>query len=184
MGYKKPKTIVLTPSRKHLGKAVAHKRKMVVARECCKDSGTLKYIIAILGSKMRKEIHTMCSDNTKSFLQSQSKEKLTTGLSWDQLHSELSKNAPTLLSFLQACTKTRVARPNTKAVVGVCAAIILKHRQPKMNLLQKIISLILYAGHASKKVISSNVTITFVLVYYLCTVYACSWCRFTLDCTS
>ena len=109
--------------------------------------------------KMRKEIRTMCSDNIKSSLQSQSKEKLTSGLSWDQLHSELSKNAPTLLSFLQACTKTRVARPNTKAVVGVCAAIILKHRQPKMNLLQKIISLILYAGHASK-VISSNVTIS------------------------
>ena len=38
-----------------------------------------------------------------------------------------------------------------------------------MNLLQKIISLILYAGHASKKVISSNVTINFILVYYLCT---------------
>ena len=116
-----------------------------------------------------RDSYTMCSDNTKSSLQSQSKEKLTSGLSWDQLHSELSKNAPTLLSFLQACTKTRVARPNTKAVVGVCAAIILKHRQPKMNLLQKIISLILYAGHASKKVISSNVTINFILVYYLCT---------------
>ena len=182
MGYKKPKTIVLTPSRKHLGKAVAHKRKMAVARECCKDSGTLKYIVAILGSKMRKEIRTMCSDSTKSFLQSQSKEKLTTGLCWDQLHSELSKNAPTLLTFLQACTKTRVPRTNTKAVVGVCAAIILKHRQPKMNLLQKIISLILYAGHASKKVITSNVTsalfwcVTFVLYLFMI--------RFTLDCTS
>ena len=66
---------------------------------------------------------------------------------------------------------------NTKTVVGVCAAIILKHRQPKMNLLQKIISLILYAGHASKKVITSNVTsalfwcVTFVLYLFYDQVY-------------
>lgn len=66
MGYKKPKTIVLTPSRKHLRKAVANKRKTTVARKCCKNSGTYKYILAILGSEMWKEIRTMCSDNTKS----------------------------------------------------------------------------------------------------------------------
>lgn len=95
----------------------------------------------------------MCSDNTKSFLQSKSNDDLTSGLPWDQLYSELSKNAPTLLALLQVCTKTRVARPNTKAVLGMCAAILLKHRQPKMNLLQSIISLILYAGHASEMVI-------------------------------
>ena len=71
----------------------------------------------------------MCSDNTKSFLQSKSKDDLTSGLTWDQLYSELSKNTPTLLALLQVCTKTRVARPNTKAVVGVCAVILLKHMQ-------------------------------------------------------
>ena len=66
----------------------------------------------------------------------------------------LFKNAPTLLAFLQAYTKTRVARSNTKAVVGTCAAIIFKHRQPKMR--QKVVSQILYAGHASKKVMESH----------------------------
>ena len=37
-------------------------------------------------------------------------------------------------------------------VIGTCVAILLKHRNPKLSLLQKIISLVLYAGHASKQV--------------------------------
>ena len=69
---------------------------------------------------------------------------------------ELHANAPVLISILRAATKTRVCRSNTNAVVGTCTAILLKHRNPKMGLLQKIISLILYSGHASKQVSFAN----------------------------
>ena len=155
LGYKKPKTIVFTPNRKHLGKAVAQKRKMAVARECCKDSGTLKYIIAIHGLKMQKEIRTMCSDNTKSFLQSQSKEKLTIGLSGINSIRNCPKTDPLYSDFCKLAQKPGWPDQTQKLLCRLCAAMILKHRQPRMNLLQKIISLILYAGHASP-----NVTIT------------------------
>ncbi len=93
----------------------------------------------------------MASNKVESVLRSQSKDDIKS-FSWDVLHLELATNAPTLVSILSAATKTRVARPNTKAVISTCAAVLLNHRNPKMSLLQKIISLILYAGHSSKQV--------------------------------
>ena len=57
-----------------------------------------------------------------------------------------------LLSILLDATRTRVPRANLHIVIGTCVAILLKHRNPKASLLQKIVSLVLYAGHASKQV--------------------------------
>lgn len=70
---------------------------------------------------------------------------------WDRLHRELSTEAPILLSILINATKTRVPRPNSHIIVGTCVSLLLKHRNPKMSLLQKMISIVLYAGHASKQ---------------------------------
>lgn len=68
------------------------------------------------------------------------------------MHREISTRAPVLLRILTAATKTRKDRPNQFTVIGMCFALILKHRNPSLNLIQKIISLILYAGHSSKQV--------------------------------
>ena len=38
------------------------------------------------------------------------------------------------------------------AVIGMCAAILLRHRNTHMNLVQRIISTLLYSGHAPKQV--------------------------------
>ncbi len=46
----------------------------------------------------------------------------------------------------------RSNRPSSSAVVGVCAAILLRHKNTHMNLLQKVVSLLLNGGHASKQV--------------------------------
>ena len=60
--------------------------------------------------------------------------------------------APLLRHLLYSATTTRVSRSNTDAVVGMCAAIVLNHGNPKMNLVQRMNSLIVYAWHCSKKV--------------------------------
>ena len=93
----------------------------------------------------------MASDRVSSILQSQNPDHLKE-FNWDMLYRELTMFAPLLKSLLFSATKTRVARSNTNAVVGMCAAIMINHRNLKMNLVQKINSLILYAGHASKQV--------------------------------
>ena len=84
-------------------------------------------------------------------LRTHSKNKLL-GFSWDALKTKVLVNAPNLLSVLEACTHTKSPRPNCTAVIGMCVALILRHRFTKMCLLQKMISLILYAGHSDKQV--------------------------------
>ena len=154
VGYKRPKkTGVLTPKCKHLGKAVAHRSQKTIAVECIKDPITRKHVVRLIGKEFCKEIQFMASENAQSVLCSQSAEDLKE-FKWDTLHAKLSNKAPILQSILLAATNTRVPRPNAHIVVGTCAAILLKHRNPKMSLLQKIISFVLYAGHASKQVCS------------------------------
>lgn len=138
----------MTPRRKHLGKAVARRSQKMIALECMKDPSTRQVLVKLFGKQVRKEVRSMASE---SFLSSQSKDDLKE-FQWDRLHAELSLKAPVLLSILLDATKTRVPRPNSHIVIGTCAAILLKHRNAKLSLLQKIISLVLYAGHASKQV--------------------------------
>ena len=41
---------------------------------------------------------------------------------------------------------------NADLVVAVCCAILLRGRSQRMNLLQRIVSIVLYCGHSSKRV--------------------------------
>ena len=136
---------VLTPRRKHLGKAVARRSRKTVAVESMRDPSTRHHIVNLLGKEIRNEIRLMASDSAHSILRSQLKEDLT-NFQWSTLHAEMSSKAPILQSVLTAATKTRVIRPNTHIVVGTCVAILLKHQNLKMSLLQKIISLVLYCA--------------------------------------
>lgn len=108
-------------------------------------------MIKRIGHEMRKEMKVMCSDATASILRSDEKEHLSS-FAWDVMNKELSTHAPTFSAILKECTKTRLKRDNGEAVVGVCAGILLKHRLNKMSLIQKIISIILFHGCASKAV--------------------------------
>lgn len=82
---------------------------------------------------------------------------------------ELRKKAPNLLAILQAAaqaTRSRKAVPSISvvgmaadisvvgsfSVVGMAAGILLKTRNKHMCALQSVVSTLLYAGHASKKV--------------------------------
>ena len=121
-----------------------------VADECLSDDKIKGYIISKIGRDVRTEIKNLSS--SQSILCSQSLDYLK---SFDYdiiIYDELNQKAPYLLSFLMAATKTRSLRSNRIAVICTCAMIILKFRYTKLNLFQKIISLILYAGHCSKKV--------------------------------
>ena len=71
---------------------------------------------------------------------------------WNSLLSELSLKAPTLLSILQSCTYLSKPRQNRSAVIGMCSALLLKHRFSKMCIVQKVISLALASGGCRKLV--------------------------------
>ncbi len=72
----------------------------------------------------------------------------------------VSKEMKSMCSFIKVqfsfekysdITKSRMF--DVDRVVGVCCALLLRGKSQRMNLSQKIVSLILYSGDASKKVL-------------------------------
>ena len=140
-------------SRKHIGKAVARGRRQSVAVECLKEPGTRRHLLKQIGMLLRNELVFLCSDSAGSILRRQSVLELKE-FTWKKLIGELEHKAPLFLTILCECSYTRTPRPNQDAVIGMCAAILLKHRVSKMSLMQRILSLVLYGGHSGKQVSS------------------------------
>ena len=141
----------MTPTRKTMVKAVARRSKLTIARECMKDQNTRNYVMKCISRTIQLEMKEMCSHEANSIL----KQQLPTNFkefSWDTLLGEVQTYAPVLYSFMNACTKTKTPRSNRKATIGICIAMLLKYRYRNMCLVQKIVSLILYAGHSAKQV--------------------------------
>lgn len=152
MFYKsKPKSYVMTPRRRRICRPLARGSRCAFARKCLTDYTIRNLIVKGLGRSLRHEIARLCSDDAVSILRdkaSSSLEKFT----WEKLLAEVKAVAPTLFKFLQSCTTTRKPRRNQDAIIGVLVAIMCKHRRPVSSLFQQLVSLILYSGHASKRV--------------------------------
>ena len=151
MGYKRPRAYELTPSCKRIGKALARKAPRTVAVQTLADPTTRLHVLKELGRILRAEMTAMCSDKTASLLRTHTVQDLS-HFKWKNVLDELERSAPVFLHFLRQCTQTKTPRQNRDGIIGVCAAIILKNRFAKMNLLQKNVSLLLYAGHCGKQV--------------------------------
>ena len=120
-----------------MGKAVARSSKCALVREAMKDPGTKHYIITRIGLLVRKELQLLCSDKTNSVLKSQSVSHLRE-FCWDTFTSDLSTNAPILLSILYASTQTRRPAQNRKAVIGMCIHYFSNCVIPKCALFKKL----------------------------------------------
>ena len=155
MVTKKPKKYLLTPSRKGLGKAVAHGSKESVEKRCLEDPITNKYLFEFIGLKLRRELRSMVSDSTNSLLQSKSAEDMNL-FSWSRVLEELAQHAPTLLFILRACVKTKTVKKATTSIIGACAVILLKQRYNKMSMFQEIIAIVLYAEHTYKQLVDNS----------------------------
>jgi len=118
-----------------------------------KEITTRKYLNASMSRILHSEIRKLCSASAKCVLNTEgSKDFSLPNFTWDRLLEDVAANAPMLLALFQACTRTKKPRSNRHATIGICIAILLKFRFNKMCLVQKIIGLILYAGHSGKQV--------------------------------
>uniref|UniRef100_A0A1X7T9Q8 DUF6589 domain-containing protein n=1 Tax=Amphimedon queenslandica TaxID=400682 RepID=A0A1X7T9Q8_AMPQE len=125
-----------TPSRKRALSSFSRGNDMAAIRECFQNQKIRPYIIRKVGQLIRKEIKALSCSN--SILKSKSSADLKQ-FRWNAIYNDLRDKAPFFLSIMESATKTRATRKNT-------------YRE--LNLVQKIISLILYASHASKEVFS------------------------------
>ena len=149
---------------KSLVKGVARKSTTAIAQQAMEHPQVRKKVVTILKRDIQKEIRNLCSKTNPSILRNSEPESLM-NFSWELVTSELRERAPTLHSLLCSCIevkrrqrrstkgkKTKSNRPSNTAVMGVCTAILLRHNNVHMNLLQRIVGVLLNAGHASKQV--------------------------------
>lgn len=157
---------------KTLARSVGRQNRPSIARQAMRDPKIKKMVLNILEKDVQKELTKMSSKSTNSCLRQRHLEALDS-FSWDSLLSELQLNAPTLYRVLQGCVSVkrrervmkkggrkgmvaRSYRPSNSAILGVCAALLLRHRNHNMNVVQRIISIILHGGHAAKQVLLCN----------------------------
>ena len=157
-----PKSYLLTPSRKKVGKLVARGSKITIVDQFFKDLQLRKHMVAKIGRVVQDEISVMSFNKYCSVLQNHS----VHSFSCEGIVAEMEGCAPTLLSILRMCTSTckhprRRKRqqhgknkpiPDASAAISACAAILCRHHRPSMSLLQRVVSLVLYEGHSSKQV--------------------------------
>ena len=148
---KRPRTLIMTPRRRKLFRPLARGSRCTLARRCLPDCLIKKYIVKGMGVSLRHEIARLCLDNSTFVLRKKLPNTLNE-FSWEGIVNEAKELAPKLTELLLSCTKTRKPRKNQKAIIGLLFAIMCKHHRPALSLIQQVVSLILYSGHASKRV--------------------------------
>lgn len=140
------------------------KNKWKCATESLKEPLIRDYIIKKLLTWVNKEIKCLCSSKVNSFLRSLD----VTGFSWDAVITQVKSHAPLFFAFMQACMHTMTPWKNHSAVLGMCTAILLKHRCRDMNLVQKVLSLVLYVGNARKQVLFIILAVDILYYFFTC----------------
>ena len=160
------KYIVRDSSFKRIGKSLRYKKSSYTARTCLALPGVKAEALKQVITSVKLECRHLCQVKPRpSVLRVRSVDVLKY-FSWKGVIRELKRKAPTFLAILQAAAQSnrpRIAARGGKRskhihqarenVVGMAAAVLLKERNQHMCKLQTIVGILLYAGHASKKVI-------------------------------
>lgn len=167
---------------KTLARSVGRRSCSSIARQAMHDSRIRKQVLDILQADLQKEMNVMSAVKSASVLRDKSAEALKqfswdtvaddlkkhAPTLFNILHGcvEVKRRQYCVVSKKKKKTSrvgaskratdykkaVKSNRPSNSVVLGVCAAILLRHKNTHMNLLQRLVSLILNAGHASKQV--------------------------------
>lgn len=159
-GKKSSRVYKLSRSLKRIGRSVGRLKRESIAREAMKDERIRSKSVEILSKSLAKEMKRLCSKKVMSALR---KRDLSSLQEFDvnSIIKEMEQYAPSVLILLRGCLlgckcpKAGAKKSRSLSadlIVAVCCAILLRGRSQRMNMLQRIISLVLYCGHASKRV--------------------------------
>ena len=151
IGYKKPAYRYPKGSLKQLTRLASQGKIRSVVRFALKDHTMKCRRIAEVGRIMSNELRLLCSSKFNSILLETSQTALKF-FSWETVWQEMAKATPVILSLLQVCIPKHASLERVKPVVCMCAPILAKFRNPKLCLVQSVVSMVLQAGHASKQV--------------------------------
>ena len=149
--------MTLTPRRKRIGKKLARWGSSSAVGECLEDPDIRQEVVTALGDMVEKELRQkqLCSKKVNSIQRTTSAETIKQ-FNWSSIITEARVHAPILLQLLSTLSakKSRKKKPDKShnSVIGVLLCVLCKHRNPSMMLFQRVLSLILYAGHSAKQV--------------------------------
>lgn len=158
---------------KTLARSVSRMNRASISRQVMKDKVMKEKILGMVTNDIQKELAHLCAKKTNSILRKSTPQTVRT-FSWEDITQEVRDKTPTMYHILKGCVevkrrtrklKPRCRKPANKgkkrsgqnkpsatAVIGLCAAILLRNKNIRMNLVQKLVGLILNCGHASKQV--------------------------------
>lgn len=102
-------------------------------------------MVNALNNKIKGELSQICSTQHNSILATEGES--IQNFSWNTIWIELKQKMPVFLSLLSA-----ISSQGSQMVHCVMACTILKKKHQKMGLLQKIVSVFLYANAVPKQV--------------------------------
>lgn len=107
-----------------------------------------RLVVRAVSKEVQGELKEICSDSYDTILRMKYKVALE-NFSWSRIWTELQSKMPTLLEILSGGCSNGFVQPS----ICTCASILMKLRNPKVNLVQAIVSVVLKAGHANTLVL-------------------------------
>ena len=128
-----------------MGIGLARKRFESLAKLAVKHEELQVRFVKHVAKAIRLEIKSLSSTS----IISDARRDHLCNLSWNKLKNELKTKIPVLFNLLTSCIP---ATNDGLPMVLMCISIIIKANKRMATFLQKLISLGLYSGHASKSV--------------------------------
>ncbi len=136
-----------TPWRKKAVKRLTRRSYSSMATAIVASQPGTKPLISSVVRQVKGEIRKLCSDKHDTVLRDCI--EAVKFFSWETVWLELGQNVPTLMTLL----KSLVTFPErNRPLLCFLASVILKQRSPKLGLVQRAISLLMYGNGTSKEV--------------------------------
>ena len=142
---------------KHVVKSTRYRKPQYTARTLLKNAQLKDATIGEIGRVIQKECKNLCSHfPSLSVFHTTPIKGLRDFGNWTKAMDDLKHRAPVLTAVLVAAARSSVNVSPPAPMICMAASILLKARSQKMCRRQILVSCLLYAGHASKKVSSSQ----------------------------
>ena len=143
----------ITNSMRTLCRSVGRGRRSSVVNQVMKDKVMRQIAVNKIGKLLRKELISSCGVKSQTLFSGGIDDLKI--FSWDKMAADLKRTAPVLHSLLEHClsaNRSQVRSLNSKILMSLIGGILLRNANERVNIIQKLLSIILAASHAPKHV--------------------------------
>ena len=137
-----------------LARAVAKEDRNSIVHNVLKDDRMKRLAVKKVGNLLRQELISTCSSKSATLYRSSDPRSLIK-FKWADCVEDLQRTAPLLHCILESCVQeNRSPKRSLDNIVlkGVIGGILLRNTNERMNIVQQLLSLILYGSRAPKQV--------------------------------